>query len=224
MKKGMLQISAALILGFALVSCGQAPEGEKVEAQDKVETTAADKSTGSAYAVSTEESKISWVGAKLVGNSHNGYIKLQDGQLTVEDGNLIGGTFVIDMSTITDTDLEDEGKRQKLEGHLKSDDFFDVKAHPTATFEITSVETAANREDATHTITGNLTMKGNTKSVTLPANISMEGNTIKASTPQFVIDRTQWEVMYGASALDVVKDNIIKDEVALEINLMAMAK
>lgn len=224
MKKAMLRASAVFILGLALVSCGQTPEGEKVEAQDKVETTTSSTKAGDAYAVNTEESKIDWVGGKLVGNSHNGYIKLQDGQLNVEDGNLTGGRFVIDMSTLTDTDIEEEGKRKKLEGHLKSDDFFNVEAHPTATFEITSVQPASDKPGATHMITGNLTMKSITKSVTLPANISMEGNKIKATTPQFVIDRTQWEVMYGASALGVVQDNIIKDEVALKINLMAMAQ
>jgi len=224
MNKAMLIYGAALFLSTALLSCGQTPEGEKVEAQDKVETTTSDNTTGKPYAVDTDASKINWTGGKLVGNSHTGYIKLQSGQLNVEDGNLAGGEFVIDMSTITDTDIEDPGKRQDLEGHLKSDDFFNVGAHPTATFEIAKVEPVTDKPGATHTITGNLTMKDITKSVTIPANISMEGNQLKATTPQFVIDRTQWEVMYGASALGVVKDNIIKDEVALVIDLMAQAR
>jgi len=217
----MLLSGAVLFLSVTLISCGQAPEGEKVEAQDKVETTASDNTSGEAYSVDTEASKINWTGGKLVGGSHNGYIKLQKGQLIVGDGNLTGGKFVIDMNTITDTDIENPEKRQDLEGHLKSDDFFNVGAHPTATFEIAKVEPATDKPDATHTITGNLTMKGITKSVTIPANISMEDGMLKATTPQFVIDRTQWEVMYGASALGVVKDNIIKDEVALIIDLTA---
>jgi len=223
MKKAMLLYGAALLLSAVLVSCGQTPEGEKVEAQEKVETTTAESASGTAYSVDTEASKINWTGGKLVGNSHMGYIKLKDGQLNVEGGNLSGGKFVIDMNTITDTDIENPEKRQDLEGHLKSDDFFNVGAHPTATFEIAKVEPATDKPDATHTITGNLTMKGITKSVTIPANISMEDGMLKATTPQFVIDRTQWEVMYGASALGVVKDNIIKDEVALIIELTAKA-
>jgi polyisoprenoid-binding protein YceI len=223
MKKAMLLYGAALLLSAVLVSCGQTPEGEKVEAQEKVETTTSESTSGAAYTVDTEASKINWTGGKLVGNSHTGYIKLKEGQLNVEGGNLSGGKFVIDMNTITDTDIDNPEKRQDLEGHLKSDDFFNVGAHPTATFEIAKVEPATDKPDATHTITGNLTMKGITKSVTIPANISMENGMLKATTPQFVIDRTQWEVMYGASALGVVKDNIIKDEVALIIDLMAKA-
>lgn len=219
----MLLYGAALLLSAVLVSCGQTPEGEKVEAQEKVETTTSESTSGAAYIVDTEASKINWTGGKLVGNSHTGYIKLKEGQLNVEGGNLSGGKFVIDMNTITDTDIDNPEKRQDLEGHLKSDDFFNVGAHPTATFEIAKVEPATDKPDATHTITGNLTMKGITKSVTIPANISMENGMLKATTPQFVIDRTQWEVMYGASALGVVKDNIIKDEVALIIDLMAKA-
>ncbi|MEQ8702475.1 MAG: YceI family protein [Phaeodactylibacter sp.] len=224
MKKAMLYAGAALIFGFALTSCGQAPTGEKVEAQDEVETTESASNTGTAYRVNTEESLINWTGSKMVGDAHNGFIRLQEGQLNVEDGKLTGGTFAIDMTTLSNTDIEEEGKRQKLEGHLKSDEFFNVGAHPTATFKIAKVEPVTGKSNATHTITGNLTMKGITKSVTIPANISMEGGVIKASTPQFVIDRTQWEVMYGASALGVVKDNIIRDEVALEINLIAAAQ
>lgn len=224
MKKAMLLYGAALLLSAVVVSCGQTPEGEKVEAQEKVETTTSENTSGMAYSVDTEASKITWTGGKLVGNSHTGYIQLKEGQLNVEGGNLTGGKFVIDMNTITDTDIENPEKRQDLEGHLKSDDFFNVGAHPTATFEIAQVEPAPDKPDATHTITGNLMMKGITKSVTIPANISMEEGMIKAITPQFVIDRTQWEVMYGASALGVVKDNIIKDEVALVIDLTAKAR
>lgn len=223
MKKTMLNAVALFFIAIALSSCGQAPEGERVEARDKVETEKSTETTGTAYSVDTEASQINWTGSKLVGNSHTGYIKLQEGTLNAEGGTLTGGTFIIDMSTISDTDIEDEGKRKKLEGHLKSDDFFSVGEYPAATFEITSVAPAANKENISHTITGNLTMKGNTKSVTLPANISMEGDMIKASTPPFVIDRTEWEVMYGASALGVVQDNIIRDEVALKIDLTAMA-
>lgn len=223
MKKVMLLYGAALLLSATLVSCGQTPEGEKVEAQEKVETSSSENTSGTSYSVDTDASKINWTGGKLVGNSHTGYINLKEGQLNVENGKLAGGKFVIDMNTITDTDIDNPEKRQDLEGHLKSDDFFNVGAHPTATFEIAKVEPATDKPGATHTITGNLTMKGITKSVTIPANISMEDGMLKASTPQFVIDRTQWEVMYGASALGVVKDNIIKDEVALIIDLKAKA-
>ncbi len=219
--KPVLNGLTAVLLTFGLIACGEAPKGEKVEAGEAIESSDQAAAEGTTYLVDTESSQINWTGSKLVGNSHTGYIKLDEGTLQVDNGNLSGGTFVIDMTTLTDTDLEDEGKRKKLEGHLKSDDFFSVGAHPTAKFEIVKVEEATGNPDATHRITGNLTMKGITKSVTLPAKVSMSDGQLMASTPQFTIDRTQWEVMYGSSALDVVKDKVIRDEVGLKIELAA---
>ncbi|RME91771.1 MAG: YceI family protein, partial [Bacteroidetes bacterium] len=162
---------------------------------------------------------IKWEGSKLVGGNHTGTINIKEGTLNVENGNISGGRFIIDMTSIKNTDLPaDEGL--KLVGHLSSGDFFEVEKYPEAVFEITAVSPATD-EGVTHKVTGNLTMKGITKSITIPAKIAIKDGVVYASTPQFVIDRTAWNVMYGAGALGVAKDKIINDNIGLAIELKA---
>lgn len=209
-----------LLLALFIVACG-GPEGtevESAEAEDIAETEAAAVS----YSVDAAASVINWEGSKLVGGGHTGTIGLESGSLAVSGDEIVGGSFVINMASIQDTDLEGE-KKGKLEGHLKSDDFFSVESFPTATFEIASIEAVEGDPAVSHNITGNLTMKDNTRSITIPAMVSMDGGMIKAATPKFVIDRTEWNVMYGAegSVADLAKDNIINDNIGLELNIVA---
>lgn len=213
--KNLLMFASLLVF----VACGQAPTGERVEAQDAQEATAPTE-TAKTLAVDTQQSTISWVGSKKIGDQHTGTIGLADGSLSVEGGQLTGGKFTIDMSKLTNTDLEGE-YQQKLVGHLMSDDFFAVGTYPTTTFEITSVEAVTDNTDATHNITGNLTMRETTKSITIPAKVSMTDGGIIATTPDFVINRTDWGVSFGSSTLGVVGDNIINDEIGLQITLTA---
>ncbi|MEL6274842.1 MAG: YceI family protein, partial [Bacteroidota bacterium] len=181
-----------------LVACG-GPEGTKVETSEAEAVSEEPvKAAAVGYTVDVAASTINWEGSKLIGNdNHTGTINLQEGQLVVTNGNLAAGKFSIDMASLTSTDLEGEYKT-KLEGHLKSADFFDVENYAEATFEITSVQVAEGNPDATHTITGNLTMKGQTRSIPIPAKVTMTDETITAETPKFVIDRTEWGVLYGA--------------------------
>lgn len=215
----MKHVLLSALLGLVM-ACGQAPEGEKVEAGDAVATDANASAQSVTLNVDPNNSVVNWTGAKIVGKQHNGTIKLQSGKIMVEGDQITGGEFVIDMNSITDLDLEGDGKA-RLEGHLKSDDFFDVANYPTATFTIARVEPVSDNPNVTHRITGNLTMRDNTKSITIPAKVSMDESGLKAVTPEFTIDRTQWNVMYGAGVLGVAQDEIIRDELGLQVNLTA---
>lgn len=210
----------ALSMTMLVFACADAPEGQKVEANEAVGTETMEASSEAmTYVVDTETSEINWVGSKPSGQ-HMGHVDLQNGELLVENEKLVGGTFVLDMNTISDHDLEGEDKG-KLEGHLKTGDFFEVEKFPTATFEITSVEPVTDVPDATHQITGNLTMKGTTKSVTLPAKVEMTEEGLMASTPKFTINRTEWGVNFKSGILGVPKDKAIHDEIGLQITLNA---
>lgn len=225
--KTTLNILVLALFAVGFLACNGAPEGEQVEAGEKAEKSEATEAAaqeGMAYTVDTDASKVNWVGSKLVGDQHTGYINLKSGTLTVNDGNIVDGTFVLDMTSITDTDLAPDDGKAKLEGHLKSDDFFNVSEYEEGSFEIVEVKQAGDNPDATHQIVGNLTLKGITKSVTIPATINMMENKLTASTPQFTIDRTEWKVMYGSSALGLAKDKIINDRVGLSIELQAAPK
>lgn len=196
-------------MALFVVSCGGNVEGEQVEAQDAVETNEEAAATAMAYSVDTESSVINWEGAKLIGSdNHLGVMSIQNGELLVEGEELVGGTFTLDMTSIECTDLEAGSGKEKLEGHLMSGDFFEVEKFPTATFEIAEVNAVEGNPDATHEITGNLTMKDITKSITIPATVEIAGDKVSATTPQFVIDRTQWNVMFQAGALGTAKDKI----------------
>ena len=160
--------------------------------------------------IKVENSKVIWKGYKVTG-SHQGTIALQSGNLTFEADKLVGGEFVIDMTTITNTDLEGDYKG-KLEGHLKSDDFFGVTTFPTATLVFKDVKSTGKNSYA---VTGDLTIKGIKDPVSF--DISIYGSKATASVK---IDRTKFDVRYGSTSFfDNLKDKAIYDEFDLVTDL-----
>ncbi|MEQ9443081.1 MAG: YceI family protein [Cyclobacteriaceae bacterium] len=239
-----LRISTLMLfLGVLLYSCQQKPGGtdaEVGEAQDveQVSSEAAD------YALSTADSKLMWSGFKPNGR-HHGTIGIQDGAIAVLNGEVVGGSFTMDMNDINVEDLEGEYK-DKLTNHLKSGDFFSIEEFPNATFEITEVAPYANETasidgeakmkvvvneeevdeysiaDPTHTITGNLTMRGTTLSVSFPAKIAVTDDQVTAQA-KFNIDRSKWKVNFreenGYEAR--AKDELIYDTVHVGFDIVA---
>ncbi|WP_460218141.1 YceI family protein [Psychroserpens sp. MEBiC05023] len=160
--------------------------------------------------VDIKDATITWKGHKVTG-SHEGTINLAEGALLFEDNYLAGGTFSIDMTSITVTDLEAGSGKEKLEGHLKSDDFFGTANHKTATLRITDVD----GKKGVYKVTGDLTIKGITHPITFSMNVS--NNTATASLK---IDRTKYDIKYGsASFIDGLKDKAIYDEFDLNVTL-----
>lgn len=160
--------------------------------------------------IEVKNSNIEWEGEKVTG-SHEGTIDLKDGYFTMENGELKGGEFVMDMTSITVTDLEGEDKG-KLEGHLKSDDFFGVNNHPTAKLVITSV---AKKSNNTYGVVADLTIKEKTNSITF--DLDMDKNS--AST-ELTIDRSKYDVRYGSgSFFDNLGDKTIYDNFELDVEL-----
>lgn len=160
--------------------------------------------------IKVENSKVIWKGYKVTG-SHQGTIALQSGNLTFEADKLVGGEFVINMTTITNTDLEGDYKG-KLEGHLKSDDFFGVTTFPTATLVFKDVKSNGKNSYA---VTGDLTIKGIKNTVSF--DISIYGSKATASVK---IDRTKFDVRYGSTSFfDNLKDKAIYDEFDLVTDL-----
>jgi polyisoprenoid-binding protein YceI len=162
--------------------------------------------------VDVNKSTITWEGRKVTG-SHEGTIKIQSGNLDYEGDVLTGGEFVIDMTTITCTDLN-EGGAKKLVGHLSSDDFFGVATYPTAKFIITKVVSRGMPGD--YKVTGDLTIKDITKSTSFNTKIS--DNVAQA---EIQIDRSDYNIKYGSgSFFDNLGDKTIYDEFDLNINLV----
>ncbi|MCY7292494.1 MAG: YceI family protein [Ferruginibacter sp.] len=207
---------AAVVSSFAACNRNTANKAETTEKQ----TAAVADGTG--YTVDSS-STITWTGSKPTGK-HTGTFKIKDGSLNVKDGALTSGTFTIDINSLNNEDLAgDAESKGKLEGHLKSPDFFDVAKYPTAKFEITAVEpnTDSTKKDITHIIKGNLTLKDSTKNVAIPARVTIDAKTVSASA-DFSIDRTLWGMNYKGP--DNPQDWIITKTVALKLNINASVK
>ena len=160
--------------------------------------------------IKTEESTISWKGYKVTGQ-HSGTIALKSGSLDFSGKNLIGGEFIVDMTTINTTDIEGEGK-SKLDKHLTSEDFFGVEAHPTAKLVFKSLK-SFNKNS--YTVTGDLTIKGTTKEVVFVVSIFEN-----KATATLKVDRTKFNIKYGSSSFfDNLKDKAIYDEFDLVVEL-----
>ncbi|WCO00911.1 YceI family protein [Psychroserpens ponticola] len=172
--------------------------------------TIASFTTASEKSVNVKDSSITWKGHKVTG-SHEGTINLLEGSLIFDGENLTAGQFTIDMTSIIVTDLEAGSGKEKLEGHLKSDDFFGVNNHKKAMFKINSV----NGKNGTYRVYGDLTIKGITKPATFQ--MMIKGNTATAS---FKIDRTKYNIKYGSSSFfDNLKDKAIYDDFDLNVTL-----
>lgn len=220
--KVLLKFSFLLVvLSLAFTSCKKAPKGEAAKTGEAANNPAKAAENAKSYIV--ENSQVLWTGTK-VGGQHAGTIAIQKGELTAVNGTLGSGSFVLDMNSITNTDLEAGKGKEKLEGHLKNEDFFDVANHPTGTFKITSVTPLSGSTDANTSVTGDLTLKGITKSITFPTNILAVGNKISAVSPAFKINRTDWDIKYGSGLLGTAADKIIHDEISLVLNISASAK
>lgn len=173
--------------------------------------------TNATYQANVDESSVAWTATKVVSGGHNGTVKLANGSLEINGGQLKGGSFTIDMKTIVNTDLSGEWKA-KLEGHLKSDDFFAVETFQTAALKITSVTSKGNGK---YDVTADITIKGKTESISFPATVTVDGDQVTASA-KLTVDRTKFDVRYGSNSFfDNLGDKAISDEFTLDVNLVA---
>ncbi|MCC6726488.1 MAG: YceI family protein [Saprospiraceae bacterium] len=167
------------------------------------------------YEVDTNASNAVWTGYKVTGR-HTGNIKFKKGTLTLTDGVLTGGSFEMDMNSITDTDMEGEYS-DKLVGHLKSEDFFDVFKYPTSTFVITHAIPQDSKGN--YKVVGNLTIKSTTKEVKFFANCTQANGRVTA-TGKLTIDRTEFDVKFGSgSFFDNLGDKTIYDDFDILVSL-----
>lgn len=209
-----------LFLMAAVYSC-QGPSGERA-VTGEAGTAALAEGDYEIYYTNTETSNVEWIGARPA-SQHDGIVTLKEGHLKVSDGEIVGGRFVIDMENIIVLDITDSGRNARLKAHLESDDFFDVPNHPEALFEITAMHRLDDvKGDYSHQVTGNLTMRGTTRSVTFNALIDIDNEQLTARSMQFLIDRTEWGVNYQSPTVFAeLVDRFILDDIALVVNLEA---
>ncbi|HMR09032.1 MAG TPA: YceI family protein [Polyangiaceae bacterium] len=160
------------------------------------------------HSFSAADSTLEFIGAKVTG-SHDGSFKEFTGSVDLVEGDLTKSSVNVEIK-MASLAIEPE----KLAGHLKNSDFFDVEKFPTAKFVSTSVK-AGGDKGASHTVTGNLTMRGTEKSISFPATIKVEGDTVSVNA-EFAINRKDFGIVYPGKP-----DDLIKDEVAIKLTIAA---
>lgn len=228
---------------LAAVACDSGSQGTKAEVGEAQEVALAE--TTATYAIDTSESVVTWIGSKPTGE-HQGTMAIENGHLQINNDQVVGGLINIDLNRLEVLDLEGEYK-EKLTGHLKSEDFFFTEEFPKAVFQITSVkpyegedritqpadDTSALKteqkdedrfevQNPTHTITGNLTMRDTTLSITIPARVEISKEEVSA-TSKFVIDRTNWNLKYQdeTDPVNIAKDKFIYNDVKIGFDVVA---
>jgi polyisoprenoid-binding protein YceI len=218
----MKKIAILAAVAIAAISCSNGSKADEAVTGDAQEVQAAVEATE--YTVA-EGSYLKWRGFKTyVASEHIGTIGVQSGTFAMAGDQLVGGKITIDMNSIANVDIEDEGKRGYLEGHLKSQDFFFVESFPTAVFEV--VEVREEAADATpYVVVGNLTIRGITNSIEFPANVFVEEGSVRLEAPAFSIDRTKWDVKFhdsdDATIAETLKEDLIDHSIELTINVVA---
>ena len=191
-----------------LASCGGGHDHSN-EAEPAAEEVTVETVTKS---VDPTTSTVNWVGKMIGIKAHHGTIDLKEGSITLEGNKVVGGNFVIDMSTITPLDDNyapdgsAQGTRAMLVGHLSSGDFFAIEENPTASFEVTGTN-----EDGS--LTGNLTIRGNTNTETV-TNVVVGDGTVSGT---LVFDRKKYDVAWDSPMKDAVLSNDIELEVELKV-------
>ncbi len=208
MKKIMMAVA---IISTVLFSC-KGEKKEKVVVKEEVKVEEATIVNN----VDLTTSVMTWKGTKPTG-SHDGTVAFKSGGMVVEDNVLKSGEFVIDMNTIKNLDMEGSDGAGKIEKHLKAPDFFDVGVYPTSKFVITSVLEVEGRL----AVTGNLTIKDVTKSITIPATVSTTEGTTTFKSELFNIDRADFNVKYGSKRwIEGLKDKFIDDLVEMSFTVV----
>ncbi|MBT8259660.1 MAG: YceI family protein [Bacteroidia bacterium] len=215
MKGNLLKLFMLFALSVAVIGCKK--KADEAETTDAVEVSEAEV-TAVKYMANKAESVVSWKGFKPTG-THNGTISLESGVMTVSNGKVESGTFLIDMNSIVNLDMPaDSDGNGKLVGHLKSADFFDVENYKNAVFEVTGME----EKDGKMMLSGNLTMKEKKNNITFPVTVTESADGVTLASETFTIDRSKWDVQYGSkSFFDNLGDKFINDDIELSLTIKA---
>ena len=166
--------------------------------------------------VNLEESSVKWTGVQLSGKKHYGTLTFESADLSFSDEKLVGGNFVVDMTTLSVDDLTGRGKKS-LEGHLKSSDFFSVNDFNFSELKLNAVDMVSENE---YSAEGDLTIKGYTHEAKV--SFQKEGGS-KNMKAKLVFDRSKYNVRYGSgSFFENLGDKLILDDIELEVTLVIM--
>ncbi|TWJ17575.1 YceI family protein [Geobacter argillaceus] len=196
--------------------------GLPVEADEQAFVTEPELRDGT-YRIDNEKSTLEWIGRNL-NKRHYGRITIQAGELVIANGKLSTGNIVLDMTTISNLDLQDPGWRDMLIRHLISDDFFAVERYPTSSFTLNGWEAqvGASPEAPQGIVTGELTIKDVTRPISFPATVAPQQDGSIQAHAAFDIDRTLWNICYGSCRMfEHLGMHLVHDMISLELFVVA---
>lgn len=165
--------------------------------------------------VDKKASQLKWTGYHLAKSyEHWGYVNLKSGTIATDGKKITSGEFVIDMTTISNKDLEKEKDNAKLVNHLKSDDFFGVQKFPEAKLVIKKTE---KKSGNIYSTVADLTIRGITKEIKFDTEINSIDKSSLEAVANFKVKRTDFEVMYGWS----IENAMLDSEFGISVKLVA---
>ena len=192
----------------ALASCNTNPNQASTQQAQGVATA------DNIYNIETAQSQITWTGREVSTSSHYGTLDFVSGNFEISNGAIVNGEFIVDMTSINNQDMEGDSKA-RLEGHLKSDDFFSVESYPTAAISINSSELIS---DGKWNVSADLSIKGFTHPVNFEMISSEDG-----WSANLVFDRSKYDVRFrSGSFFENLGDKLIYDDIELSINLTTL--
>ena len=191
-----------------LASCNTNPNQASTQQAQGVATA------DNIYNIETAQSQITWTGREVSTISHYGTLDFVSGNFEISNGAIVNGEFIVDMTSINNQDMEGDSKA-RLEGHLKSDDFFSVESYPTAAISINSSELIS---DGKWNVSADLSIKGFTHPVNFEMISSEDG-----WSANLVFDRSKYDVRFrSGSFFENLGDKLIYDDIELSINLTTL--
>jgi polyisoprenoid-binding protein YceI len=225
--------TAPLLVVLALAGCGEDPAASVPKADvaapkpiAAVETKPATEAASPAepkakeaaadpgaalLAIEPATSKIAFIGSKKVGGAHNGGFKAFHGTAELVPGKPELKAIVVDIDTPSI-----EADDPKLTEHLKNKDFFEVEKYPTAKFVTTEIKPGGDK-GATHTLVGNLTLHGVTKSITIPAVLKVDADSL-VLTSEFALNKDDFGMTFSGPG------GVIRPEVVIKLDVKAAKK
>ena len=191
-----------------LASCNTNPNQASTQQAQGVATA------DNIYNIETAQSQITWTGREVSTSSHYGTLDFVSGNFEISNGAIVNGEFIVDMTSINNQDMQGDSKA-RLEGHLKSDDFFSVESYPTAAISINSSELIS---DGKWNVSADLSIKGFTHPVNFEMISSEDG-----WSANLVFDRSKYDVRFrSGSFFENLGDKLIYDDIELSVNLTTL--
>jgi polyisoprenoid-binding protein YceI len=166
------------------------------------------------FKIVPDQSKIEWIGKKVTG-AHDGTINVKEGAIVFNDGKLIGGTVIVDTTSIKILDILDPATNAQMLGHLASDDFFSIEGFPEAVLEIVNVK--GNHVEA------DLTIKGISHRISFEISVNA-GSTLVTTSARVIVDRTKYGMKFrSGNFFQNLGDTLIYNDFELNVTLTAKA-